>query len=284
MRPFLKWAGNKYQILASIQSVLAMFPQATRLVEPFVGSGAVFLNTDYPEYHLCDNNPDLISLYQMLQREGQAFIDYCKPFFSEAHNTADAYYEHRHTFNTTPDAALKAALFVYFNKHGFNGLCRYSLKNGFNVPFGRYKKPYFPEAEMQYFAKKARRAVFEVLDFEETLQYTTHSDVVYCDPPYVPLSATAKFTAYSVGHFGVKEQTRLAECAIERSEAGAAIIISNHDTPFTQHHYRGADALEALSVQRYISCNGSKREKVPELLAVFAPKTQAKSSRARAIR
>ena len=133
MKPFLKWAGNKYQIITRIQALL---PCGKRLIEPFVGSGAVFLNTDYPSYELSDCNGDLIALYQHVQREGDAFIDYCQTFFTEENNTPEAYYAFRAKFNTTGDVRLKSALFVYFNKHGYNGLCRYNASGGFNVPFG----------------------------------------------------------------------------------------------------------------------------------------------------
>jgi DNA adenine methylase len=78
MKPFLKWAGNKYQIIERIKGIL---PEGKRLIEPFVGSGAVFLNTEFPRYLLSDNNQDLIILYQYLQEEGKKFIDYCSRFF-----------------------------------------------------------------------------------------------------------------------------------------------------------------------------------------------------------
>jgi DNA adenine methylase len=160
MKPFLKWAGNKHQIVRHIRSILDTLPPGSRLIEPFVGSGAVFLNTRYPRYLLSDVNQDLIHLYQTLQSEGQNFIDYCRSFFVPENNTPDRFYELRVTFNTTQNKTLKAALFLYLNRHCYNGLCRYNAKNGFNVPFGRYSKPYFPEQEMWAFYEKSREAVF----------------------------------------------------------------------------------------------------------------------------
>src|SRR5262245_19282765 len=114
MRPFLKWAGNKYQIIERIKAVL---PAGERLVEPFVGSGAVFLNTKYPSYLLADANSDLINLYQQLQLGGQTFVDYCRSFFIPENNRADAFYTLRARFNASEDRAEKGALFVYLNKH-----------------------------------------------------------------------------------------------------------------------------------------------------------------------
>jgi len=100
MRPFLKWAGGKYAIVERIKTVL---PQGKRLIEPFVGAGAVFLNTDYPEHLLADNNEDLIDLFNTLKQEGSEFIEYVREFIVPENNNADQYYEFRELFNTTDD-------------------------------------------------------------------------------------------------------------------------------------------------------------------------------------
>jgi len=267
-RPFLKWAGNKYRIISEIQSILGQFADSRRLVEPFVGSGAVFLNTDYPEYLLADNNADLIRLYQYLQTEGPEFIHFCHSFFKPENNCKEAYYELRSLFNQSQDTRLRAALFVYFNKHGYNGLCRYNLQGGFNVPFGQYKSPYFPEKEMLYFYQKSQNAVFCVADFIKTFRKARIGDVVYCDPPYVPLSSTASFTTYSQGGFSLVDQQQLATLANKLTAQGIPVLISNHDTPFIREAYNHA-VIQELSVQRSISCNGSRRERADEVLALF---------------
>jgi len=266
MKPFLKWAGNKQRILEHIQGAL---PEGDRLIEPFVGSGAVFLNTEYDRYLLCDSNQDLINLYNTLKKEGETFIRYCKRYFTAANNTEEAYYRLRERFNNITDSRQRSALFVYFNRHGYNGLCRYNRKGAFNVPFGRYNKPYFPEKEMRFFRKKSRRAVFRHSDFEDTMDRSRRGDVVYCDPPYVPLSPSASFVAFSPGGFGMDQQAQLAQLAEVLSERGIPVIISNHDTPYTQAKYRGAD-IRTFDVRRFISCNGSRRNMAGELLAIFS--------------
>ena len=157
MKPFLKWAGNKYQIVERIKEQL---PPGKRLIEPFVGSGAVFVNTTYDAYLLADANGDLIQLYQHLQAEGDEFIAYAQQFFVAKTNTKEQFYHFRTEFNRTDDTRYKSALFVYMNKHCFNGLCRYNQKGEYNVPFGRYKKPYFPEKELRFFHQHAQNAEF----------------------------------------------------------------------------------------------------------------------------
>ncbi len=266
MKPFLKWAGNKYQI---VERIKAQLPMGKRLIEPFVGSGALFVNTDYAAYLLADANDDLIQLYQYLQAEGDDFIDYCRQFFVLENNTKEQFYHFRTEFNSSTDSRYKAALFIYLNKHCFNGLCRYNQKGEYNVPFGRYKKPYFPEKEMVFFHQKAQNARFLHADFANVMAAAEAGDVIYCDPPYVPLSETANFTSYSSGGFGVAEQQALTRQALVCARRGIPVIISNHDTEFVRAEYASA-RIEAFDVQRYISCNGSNRGKAAELLAIFS--------------
>lgn len=266
IKPFLKWAGNKYRLIDRIQRLL---PPGSRLLEPFTGSGAVFLNTDYDRYLLTDNNPDLINIYQRLKDEGQDFIKYCKRFFSDRTNTPENYYRWRDEFNRTGNLRRKAALFLYLNRHGYNGLCRYNLKGGFNVPFGRYQRPYFPAREMLAFHHKAQRAEFRLADFTTCMQQARQGDVIYCDPPYYPLSPSASFTAYSAGGFNDDQQRQLAELARRCRKRRIPVLISNHNTQFTLDVYSDAK-LDRFKVRRYISCNGDKRGHAGELLALFA--------------
>ncbi|MCG6887072.1 MAG: Dam family site-specific DNA-(adenine-N6)-methyltransferase [Proteobacteria bacterium] len=266
VRPFLKWAGNKYRLLPRIH---AMLPTGSRLIEPFAGSGAVFLNTRFEHYLLTDTNADLINLYTILQEEGPTFIRSCRRYFSGEHNNAESYYHFRDRFNHSTNLRNKAALFVYLNRHGYNGLCRYNASGGYNVPFGRYKRPYFPEREMLAFHAKAHRARFELGSFEQTIRQAGPGDVIYCDPPYVPLSRSASFTAYSAGGFDLGRQEQLAQLAEEAAVRGIPVLVSNHNTAFTRNAYRNASLLRKFHVQRYISCNGQQRNHAGEVLALF---------------
>lgn len=264
-RPFLKWAGNKYRLLTQIIQVL---PQGKRLIEPFAGSAALFLNVEYERYLVNDINPDLIALYRTLQEEGRDFISYANSFFTFRNNTPEAYYKLRARFNTTADPAEKAALFIYLNRHGYNGLCRYSASGIFNVPFGRYKKPYFPRKEMMAFHIKAQRAKFTCLDFRKVFARARHGTVVYADPPYVPLSNTARFTRYHAAPFGPEAQEALIRNAERLAQRGIPVLISNHDTPSIRQAYRNAKLI-GFSVTRFISCKGEQRLPVNEVLALF---------------
>ncbi|CAH0541669.1 Dam family site-specific DNA-(adenine-N6)-methyltransferase [Vibrio marisflavi] len=268
-RAFLKWAGGKYSLVEDIQRHL---PPARKLVEPFVGAGSVFLNTDYEQYLLADINPDLINLYNLLKKKPTKYISEAKRWFTPEHNRKEVYLDVRAQFNQTDDVMYRSLAFLYMNRFGFNGLCRYNKKGGFNVPFGSYKKPYFPEAELEYFAEKAKKATFVCQSYSDSIKKTRKGSVVYCDPPYAPLSTTANFTSYAGNGFSLDDQAALADisetAAVKR---GIPVLISNHDTTLTRRLYHGA-SLNVVKVKRTISRNGNGRNKVDELLALYMPK------------
>ena len=267
IRPFLQWAGNKFRIIERVREAL---PPGKRLVEPFVGSSAVFLNTDYPRYLLADSNGDLIGVYRLLQEEGAQFINECRALFLPENNRSRNYYRLRAEFNAIEDPWRRASLFVYLNRHGYNGLCRYNASGGFNVPFGSYKRPYFPEKEMRFFHEKAQGVEFRHTDYQEVMNRPRRGDVFYCDPPYVPLSSSASFTTYSAGGFILDQQQQLAAAARRLAARGCPVLMSNHNTAFTRDVYTDAHISE-FSVQRSISCQGTGRGKAQELLALFTP-------------
>lgn len=264
-RPPLKWAGGKIRLLPHL---LKLLPPGKQFIEPFLGSGAVFLNTSYPRYTLNDTNPHLINFYQQIKTEGATFIEAARDYFTPGTNQENIYYKKRKQFNKTTDPLEKALLFLYLNRHGYNGLCRYNQSGEYNVPFGRYQKPYFPEKELYYFHKKAQKARFTCHDFTVTLQGCRPGHVVYCDPPYIPLTPTAKFTQYHTRGFQQHQHDSLTTHAQRLAKKGIPVLISNHHTPYTKTAYREAHQ-EIIAVRRLISCKGMKRKTVQEVLALF---------------
>lgn len=266
-RAFLKWAGGKYPLLDDIRSHL---PEGDCLIEPFVGAGSVFLNTQYSRYILADINSDLINLYNIVKERTDEFVADARSLFTPESNDADVYYVYRKEFNQCRDAYRRALLFLYLNRHCYNGLCRYNLSGEFNVPFGRYRKPYFPQDELYWFAERAQYATFVCESYDVTLGKAQQGSVVYCDPPYAPLSATANFTAYHTNSFSMLEQQHLAELATRLAqESSITVLISNHDTPLTRQWYQEATKLQEIKVRRSISRSGNSRSKVNELLALY---------------
>ncbi|QKJ85308.1 DNA adenine methylase [Paramixta manurensis] len=265
-RAFLKWAGGKYPLLDDIRRHL---PPGDCLVEPFVGAGSVFLNTDYPRYILADINNDLINLYDIVKTRTAEFIRDARVLFTPEANDSLFYYAHRSEFNASNDPYRRALLFLYLNRHCYNGLCRYNLSGEFNVPFGRYSKPYFPEEELNWFAEQAQKATFVCESYDVTLNKAQVGSVVYCDPPYAPLSATANFTAYHTNSFSLREQQHLAELATKLAQENRIpVLISNHDTVLTREWYQQA-VLHVVKARRTISRSINGRNQVDELLALY---------------
>ena len=264
-KPFLKWAGGKFRLLDRINAIL---PEGKRLIEPFAGSGALCLNSQYEKYWLNDLNIDLINLYRCIHKDPSNFIASCEAYFIDKNNQEKRYYQLREKFNGISDVLDKSALFLYLNRHSYNGLCRYNQKGGFNAPFGRYKKPYFPKAQMLAFAQKAKHIKLTHQDFAHVMRQAKSGDVIYCDPPYVPLSPTASFTQYSHRSFTLPDQEKLADLALELTTRGITTIISNHNTPLTRALYSEAKLVK-FTVPRFISCKGNKRLPAKELLAIY---------------
>ncbi len=268
MRPFFKWPGGKFKLLSRLVPLL---PVGGRLVEPFVGSGAVFLNTVHSEVVIADANRDLMFLYRSLADRGEAFIEACRVLFTPGANSKEEYYCRRDAFNRLSEGDdRRSALFLYLNRHGYNGLIRYNAKGAWNVPFGAYARPYFPERELRHALERLSSGGVRCVaaDFRETFGLVCAGDVVYCDPPYIPLSSTANFTAYAGMPFGWEEQEELAGCAERAARVGATVVISNHDTPHARRLYRNASVVHSFQVRRSISCRA--RKPVTELLAVYA--------------
>lgn len=267
MKTVLKWAGSKVRIIETLKQHL---PAGQRLVEPFAGSCAVMMNTDYDEYLIADVNPDLISLYQAIKLDAEQFIQDAKRYF-EVGNDAERYYSIRADFNLCSDWQWRAAMFLYLNRHCFNGLCRYNQSGGFNVPFGKYKAPYFPEEEIRAFAEKAVRVTFVCCDYSEALRMVRPGDVVYCDPPY--LTETGNFTAYHSDGFGLEGHGRLARRARRLSAKGIPFVLSNSDTAMVRYLYKDFSITE-ITAPRSIGAAAGSIKSAQEIIAKVLPAKQ----------
>ncbi|MEH4930400.1 Dam family site-specific DNA-(adenine-N6)-methyltransferase [Enterobacter cloacae] len=267
-RPFLKWAGGKYSLLPELDRLI---PAGKRLVEPFVGGGSVFLNSEKHEsYLLADVNADLINLYQMLEVDHIRVCSLAKILFERA-NSEVAYKELRDEFNNQRmGAPERAAAFLFLNRHCFNGLIRYNREGFFNVGWGKYEAPYFPEIEIKAFKQKSHKCVFMNAGYRRTLALAGEGDVVYCDPPYEPLPGTAGFTNYAAGGFSWADQISLAESCVAAHQRGAKVLISNSTAPrvlelYEQHGF----TLHHVDARRAISSKGSTRETAKDIVATL---------------
>ncbi|MDV2903123.1 Dam family site-specific DNA-(adenine-N6)-methyltransferase [Phytobacter diazotrophicus] len=267
-RPFLKWAGGKFSLLSELDRHI---PAGNRLIEPFVGGGSVFLNSDKHErFLLADVNPDLINLYTMLDVDHIRVLSFAQELFKRAANE-DAYMELREEFNSQRlSAPERAAAFLYLNRHCFNGLMRYNRSNHFNVGYGSYAAPYFPAEEVKAFKSRSHKCVFMTAGYRQTLSLAGADDVVYCDPPYEPLPGTDGFTSYSGAGFSWADQVALAECCVAAHQRGAKVVISNSSAPkvielYEQHGL----TIHHVSARRAMSSKPGARSAASDIIATL---------------
>ncbi|WP_422881214.1 Dam family site-specific DNA-(adenine-N6)-methyltransferase [Pantoea agglomerans] len=242
----LKWPGGKSRVMPKL---LPHLPKGDCLIEPFVGGASVFMNTDYRRYVLGDINPHLINFYRVIASDTENFISTARSALFRDGNNEETYYSTRSMFNDPRPAAwalstwdfTQALRFLYLNRHGYNGMTRYNQQGKFNVPYGRYKAPYFPEREIRLFAEKVRdtRAIFMCADFRTTiLTHAAQDTIIYCDPPYLPASDTANFASYHTAGFGAEQHATLAKTLVNAfNEHGATSVFSGSDTPETRRIY-----------------------------------------------
>jgi DNA adenine methylase len=246
-----------------------VLPQGHRLIEPFVGSGAVFLAAPYNQYIINDANSDLIALWTALQCRPKECIEQAQAFFVQENLSQAAYLRIRAEFNASSDRFERAVRLPYLNRFGFNGLFRTNRSGGFNVPYGRPASvPGFPWDAMASAAQKLDRTLIMGGGFEAALDLAGVCDVVYCDPPYLDSNAGASFTGYTSKGFTREDHEQLVEAAVKAAGRGAHVLISNHDTPETRELYRGWH-IETLEVRRSISAKSASRAAVRELVAVL---------------
>lgn len=260
----LKWIGSKSKVMTELKKFL---PAGQRLVEPFGGSCAVMMATDYPAYLVADINSDLINMYQQIQLHQNAFIALAAKLFAQNSSKQD-YYALRDDFNNNQGMPLlcRAAAFLYLNRHAWRGVCRYNQKGGFNVPYEKIAKPYFPVDEIRAFADKAKRATFICADFTETLSMVQPGDVIYSDSPY-----DGTFSQYYTTGFARAEHEALAAQLNHLACEGFPVVVSNSDTEFNRKAYRDF-ILSHITTSRSVTVAAGEGKKGVEIIATSNPK------------
>jgi DNA adenine methylase len=271
-KSFLKWAGGKSSLL---DFIIDKIPENTkRFIEPFAGSMVVSLNVNCDEIIINDTNQDLINLYKANATVHTDLIKIINEIFAASNNNLTAFNLLKQEFNNTQDTLRKSALFVYLNRHCFNGLCRYNSRGEFNVPFGKYKSVNPPIETMKSVSELSKNFKFYNSDFESILKLAKSNDCFYCDPPYLPYhidETRSNFTQYATNKFDLKDHIRLIEAAKTAVQNGAVVLISNHSNEYIDNLYKNEGAIiHSIQARRYVAASGSNRQKVKELLAVFS--------------
>ena len=269
LKPVLKWAGGKRQLLEPILAFVEHeFPEKIRtFYEPFVGGAAVFFElarrNKFERARLSDMNADLIRVYSELRDNAEDVIRELQKLCALGHGE-DVYYKVREK-KPTKDAA-RAARLIYLNRTGYNGLYRVNRSGGFNVPYGRYKNPrILDESRLLAAAEALQNVELSVKDFQQSCTAAGPGDFVYFDPPYMPVSKTASFAEYHSEAFGLAEHERLAKTFSRLAKKGVSVLLSNSDTPETRALYAGFET-KTVFAKRAINSDATRRGAVSELL------------------
>lgn len=296
VKPFLKWAGGKSQLISMIESSLPIeFNKNNPIenyIEPFIGGGALFFHLmskyEVEKAYISDINEDLILTYRVIKNDVHDLIEILKPLrseFSELDYESKKiwYYDIiRPKFNKRKKSLnynkyskkyiAHAADFIFLNKTCFNGLYRVNSNGEFNVPMGRYEKPLICD-------ENNLNNISEILNNKdvtiENKSYTycesaiTDNSFVYLDPPYMQITKTS-FTSYTKSNFNQSDHEKLAEFYKKISEKGVNVLLSNSNYAEGECAYKkiyGEDIkIDEVSAKRYINSDGKNRGPVKEIL------------------
>lgn len=273
VQPFVKWAGGKRQLLPVL---LPLVPETFGTYhEPFVGGGAVFfaLGGRLKEgARIADSNPELINGYTVVRDHVEELVgildDLRRLYHGERKGDRRAFYEEvRSVAPETMSPVERAARFIFLNRTCFNGLYRVNKSGRFNVPFGDYANPLICDAaNLDACSRMLATTFIQEAPFESVLGHAREGDLVYLDPPYLPVSKTSSFTAYAKEGFGLEDHERLRDVARELKSRGAYVILSSAANPEILRLYAEGFEIRRVPARRAINSKGEGRGPVEELV------------------
>ena len=270
VRPFLKWAGGKAQLLPHLQPFVPA--KYARYIEPFLGGGAVYFHLSPHNALLGDSNAELINAFQTVRDEAGVLMGVLDSYRNAAggdeEGRRDYYYKLRDLEPEKLTGPERAARFIYLNKTGYNGLYRVNKKGRFNVPFGRHPRhpQLYDRDNIEAASALLKGADLRLADFEETMADGAREDFLYLDPPYDPLTATANFTGYTTASFHWAEQQRLAGAIRKAGDRGCLVLLNNSDTGPIRDLYKDFRIIRIPGLRRAINSDPTRRLGATELV------------------
>lgn len=268
IKPFVGWAGGKSQLLPEIETEIKRAGRFDTYYEPFVGGGAVLFDLLPQKAVINDYNEELVNAYRTIRDDLPDLL----AELSKLHNSKDDFYKIR-AWDREPDyanlsKAKKAARFIYLIKTCFNSLYRVNRKGYFNTPYGHKRTIQIVDQDnltaISQYLNNNEIAITSG-DFAKVLTQVKPNSLVYLDPPYVPLTATASFTSYTSVGFNKSDQECLAQSCQHLDRIGAKFIASNSDTELVHELYQQFN-IRTVYAKRNINANGKKRGAVAEVL------------------
>jgi DNA adenine methylase len=285
-RPLLKWAGGKRQLLPQIRRFYP--PRFAGYCEPFAGSAAVFFDLfnagrlESTPVTLIDNNHDLVGCYEMVRDRPADVIAALRDLESRYRAEGERHFYRVRDEQFNPQRASTreytpqlAAMLIFLNRTGFNGLFRLNSRGGFNVPHGRYANPSICDEDnitaVSAALERSRTRVIRA-SFDAVLDVARTGDFVYFDPPYAPLSPTSVFTSYTAEGFDGEDQERLRDVVVELARRNCHVLLSNSTAPGIAKLYDNASmrrldiAAHKVPARRAINSDPAARGSVDEYL------------------
>ncbi len=260
--PFVKWAGGKRQLLSKIKE--RMPEKYNDYYEPFVGGGAVIFELQPKNALINDINKALINVYKKICDEPEAFLNTVNKLDVEMwDNGKEYYYSLREHYN---DKMMKAeydvelaALFVFINKHCFNGLYRVNGKGLFNVPYNNSRRASVDEEVIMATSRYLQEVTIIEGDFELACKDAKKCDFIFLDSPYAPLNPTS-FESYTKEGFDIESHKRLAKLYDELTTRGCYCMLTNHNTELINELYGNKGyKIDVVNVKRMINSDASNR-------------------------
>ena len=260
--PFVKWAGGKRQLIPQIRE--RMPEKYNDYYEPFVGGGAVIFDLLPANALINDINKALINTYRTICNEPDAFLIEVNRLDNDMWEDGKKYYysirEHYNDklMRSEYDVEL-ATLFVFINKHCFNGLYRVNGKGLFNVPYNNSRRVSVDEDVIIATSEYLRGVTIIDGDFEQACKNAKKGDFVFIDSPYAPLNPTS-FESYTKEGFDIESHKRLAKLYDELTARGCYCMLTNHNTELINELYGNKDyKIDVVSVKRMINSDASNR-------------------------
>lgn len=269
-RPFLKWVGGKTQLLFELMTV---FPKEVgTYYEPFIGGGAVFFalraRSWFSKAVINDWNSELVDTYTTIREETEELIEILNRWTEVYQRDPKGFFlEIRAKKPEFMVRVNRAARMILLNKTCYNGLYRVSKAGNFNSPFGDYENPLIcDESNLRACAQAlAGDVTIRQGDFAQAVEGAVKGDLVYFDPPYVPLTETSNFTSYTAVGFTAEDQRRLADTFRDLAQRGVSVVLSNSDTPLIRDLYKDF-TIRKVGARRAINNVATQRGIVNEVL------------------
>lgn len=269
IKPFLKWAGGKTQILPTIRRFIPTIFK--RYFEPFVGGGALYFDLGPTQAYLSDTNPELINCYNVVKESPEQLLSLLSTYAV----SEEEFYRIRKIDPETLPNVERAARLIYLNKTCYNGLYRVNKQGHFNTPFGGHKNPRLVDPDnLRKASKLLKEAAVFCADYYEVLTKEAEAgDFIYLDPPYLPVGAYSDFKRYTRAFFYKEDHRKLAALFELLDQRGCLLLLSNSYHPDIIELYGKYDR-QVVRASRFINCKGSQRGAVNELIISNFPLSQ----------